>query len=208
MPCVPTCCCLPRDHAVACLLDLVAVTTSYRLVNWWGQTPALDLLQDVRSAETKGDDGKPQEINVLLMGAGDVRHILRTVAVARRKAATGSVTPHIHFWVAERNVELLARQMLLLALAYAPSDQLGLQLKVEMFLELFGNSMIRSQTSEYLAATASRLIDLVTDPDLMEQHFPLVNLTALKFREVCTLLSTYVCHIDTTMHPLHQDHPV
>jgi dynein assembly factor 3 len=132
------------------------------------------------SAVPSADGGEDAEVNVLLMGAGDIRHILRTVAVLRR---TGSTRP-IHFHVAERGMDLIARQLLQISLAYTPSHRLGLQLKAEMFLELLGNSLVRSQTSEYLVVAANRLIDLVTDPELMEQHFPLVSLKQLKFQEV------------------------
>lgn len=185
--------------AAAVVRKLGSHSTALSLVNWWGFTPALDLISHAqRCAETAagadaaggaasapaaaddagGSDGS--EVNILLMGAGDIRHILRTVAVLRR---SGSTRP-VHFWISERGMELIARQMLQLALAYAPPERLGLQQKAEMFLELLGNSHVRSQTSEFLIATSTRLIELVTDPELMEEHYPLVSLKPLKFSEV------------------------
>lgn len=133
-------------------------------INWWGQSPALDLISfclvpegsaaspatadgAVGAAAAASDDGHadgapPTEFNILVLGAGDVRHILKTAAVARRRGL------RVRFWVAERGMELVARQLLQLALAYAPAERIGLQLKAEMFLEILGNSHVRAQTAE------------------------------------------------------------
>ena len=45
-------------------------------VNWWGFSPALDLQAHLPEAEG--------ELNVLLVGCGDARHALKTLALARR----------------------------------------------------------------------------------------------------------------------------
>lgn len=140
-------------------------------INWWGQSPALDLVSFCLGPEegsgvapatptadgaaasaspaatAASDDGHadgslPTEFNILVLGAGDIRHILRTGAVARRRGL------RVRFWVAERGMELVARQLLQLALAYAPAERIGLQLKAEMFLEILGNSHVRAQTAE------------------------------------------------------------
>lgn len=52
-----------------------------------------------------------------------------------------------------------------------------------MFLELLGNAHIRAKTSEYLAAQAKLLTDLITDPERMKEEMPNVDISGLKFRE-------------------------
>lgn len=119
------------------------------------------------------------ELNILLFGAGDCRHILRTLASLRLKNSQQKV----NFYVVENYVELLARQILLLSLAHEPAQKLGLRQKAEMFLEIYGNSHVRAQTSEYIASKASALIDLVTDPDEMEQKMTFMSIDQLKYKE-------------------------
>jgi hypothetical protein len=96
-------------------------------INWWGISPAVDLLENVRTPSmtdtnaATDDDAKVTELpedvcvedggaaadgsgvaatalrqDILIAGAGDVRHILKTMARARRRPAE-----EIHFWIAE-----------------------------------------------------------------------------------------------------------
>jgi len=168
---------------------LVELLEGMGTINWWGLSPALDLLPP-DAADASGADGEGsadlERVDILLAGGGDIRHILKTMAMSKRKKPK-----QVHFWVMEPLIELLARQMLQLSLALEPSTTVGEQEKVEMFLELLGNAHIRSKTSEYLIAKATTLVDLITDPDDMETRFPLVDLSALKFKERDAL--TAVC---------------
>lgn len=96
-------------------------------------------------------------------------------------------------WVVESTMEVMARQLLLLYLALMPQESMGnngmlgfggyyptythltkismkliswfilISEKTEVFLELFGNSMIRSQTVETLKCAASQLTLCVTE---------------------------------------------
>eukprot|EP00040_Diaphanoeca_grandis_P002733 m.22561 g.22561 ORF g.22561 m.22561 type:complete len:475 (+) comp13856_c0_seq1:115-1539(+) len=149
------------------------------LINWWGFTPALDLLGSDTKSENVADGTDKGEVNILLVGQGDARHILKTIANAR----TRQDGRRIIFWVVENAIELLARQILFLALALEPTERLGLQEKVEIYLELMGNSSVRPKTSEYLAAKSKTLLDLITDPDRMKSEFPLIDTSGLKFKE-------------------------
>jgi len=148
-------------------------------IGWWGFSPALDLL-GVAGPPPPGKvdmTGKSRR-DVLIVGGCDPRHILKTMAMAKRRPAE-----EIHFWVSESNMDVVARQLLLLALALEPSSSIGLQDRTEIYLELFGNSLVRSKTSDYLIEKATLLTELVTDPEKMEQRFPLVDISGLKFRE-------------------------
>uniref|UniRef100_A0A3P8SLY9 Dynein axonemal assembly factor 3 n=1 Tax=Amphiprion percula TaxID=161767 RepID=A0A3P8SLY9_AMPPE len=126
-------------------------------VSWWGFSPARDLLP----VRYEG------EANVLLIGSGDPRHILKTIAGLQD-------TQSLHVWVIETSMEVVARQLLLLYLALIP--------KTEVFLEVFGNSEIRSQTEDTVRRAASQLSSSVTETLEAASHACL-NTTLLKFKE-------------------------
>ena len=67
-------------------------------IQWWGFSPATDLAQFTAN--------KNEELNVLLVGPGDVRHVLRTVAENPGRK--------INFYIYEAQVECIARHLLLL----------------------------------------------------------------------------------------------
>ncbi|KAM3592636.1 uncharacterized protein V6R79_022597 [Siganus canaliculatus] len=136
-------------------------------ITWWGFSPARDLL-------SMGPSRK-KEANILLVGSADPRHILKTVAGLQKDEC-------LHVWVIENNMEVVARQLLLLYLALMPQESMGINEKTEVFLELFGNSEIRSQTEETLRHAASQLSMSVTETPETPTHSCL-NTTLLKFRE-------------------------
>ncbi|KAK5620824.1 hypothetical protein CRENBAI_018224 [Crenichthys baileyi] len=137
-------------------------------ITWWGFSPARNLL---RLGPVKSDG----EINVLLVGSGDPRHILKTVVECPEKQ-------NLHIWVVEKSMEVVARQLLLLYLTLIQQEKMGINEKTEVFLELFGNTEIRSQTAETLRQAASQLILSVTETTEDAMH-PCLNTTILKFRE-------------------------
>ncbi|XP_029383546.1 dynein assembly factor 3, axonemal [Echeneis naucrates] len=137
-------------------------------VSWWGFSPALDLL-------SAGDVRREGETNVLLVGCGEPRHILKTIAGLRNEDS-------LHVWVIENSMEVMARQLLLLYLALMPQESIGLNEKTEVYLEVFGNSEIRSQTEEILRRAASQLSLCVTETMETATH-PCLNTTLLKFKE-------------------------
>ncbi|KAM4704364.1 dynein axonemal assembly factor 3 [Rhinophrynus dorsalis] len=154
---------------------------------WWGFSPAVDLqmhchqstIQHMSSADTP-------ELNILLVGGGDGRHLLKTICQScrwpRRK---------LNFYIIESDLELLARHMLFLTVALEHPKQMGLQEKSEIFLELFGNSLIRSKTATYLQERCELFIHYVTDPDFQQSTIPSLNLSSIKFKERDALESIF-----------------
>ncbi|KAM9336464.1 dynein axonemal assembly factor 3 [Symphorus nematophorus] len=137
-------------------------------ITWWGFSPARDLL-------STGPVRHEGEINVLLVGSGDPRHMLKTIAGLQKEE-------NLHVWVVENSMEVVARQLLLLYLALMPQESMGNNEKTEVFLEVFGNSEIRSQTEETLRCAASQLSLSVTETVETAAH-PCLNTTLLKFKE-------------------------
>ncbi|XP_070783686.1 dynein axonemal assembly factor 3-like [Enoplosus armatus] len=137
-------------------------------VTWWGFSPARDLL-------SMGPVRLEGEVNVLLVGSGDPRHILKTVAGLQNEES-------LHVWVIENNMEEVARQLLLLYLTLMPQESMGNNEKTEVFLEVFGNSEIRSQTEETVRRAASQLSLSVTETLETPTHSCL-DTTLLKSKE-------------------------
>ncbi|XP_053722632.1 dynein axonemal assembly factor 3-like isoform X3 [Synchiropus splendidus] len=134
-------------------------------VTWWGFSPARDLLRS-------GPESPEGEINMLLVGSADPRHILKTIAGLRDEDT-------LNVWLVESSMEVVARQMLLLYLALIPLENMGLNEKAEFFLEVFGNCEIRSATEETLKRMASELMLGVTSTLDTPAH-PCMNTTLLK----------------------------
>lgn len=156
-------------------------------ITWWGFSPALDLQGRYQSLASKlkglnisepDASNKQGKCNILLIGAGDCRHILKTIVHSYRH-----VKRELCIFVVENNLELYARHLLLLSIALEPKKKLGLQEKTELFLELFGNSLVRPQASDYLQQKSSEFIKMVTDSDYLEARLPVFNFSQLKFKE-------------------------
>ncbi|GFR75682.1 dynein assembly factor 3, axonemal-like [Elysia marginata] len=155
------------------------MTDGYGNINWWGFSPALDL-QQIGHGEMckKLSCATPEELHILLVGAGDLRHILKTVAHRYRHSKR-----KLKFYVVENSLELYIRDMLLMMVALEKPNKMGLQEKTELFLELYGNTLIREQSSQYSEAMAHELIKMVTDFDYMGKKLPLFDLSQLKYKE-------------------------
>ncbi|KAM4015527.1 dynein axonemal assembly factor 3 isoform 2-T3 [Anomaloglossus baeobatrachus] len=146
----------------------------------WGFSPALDLqmkcLQNTLQHLSTPED--IPELNILLVGCGDGRHLLKTICQARRWPQR-----RLNFFIIESDLELLARQILFLTLALENPEQMGLQEKCDLFLELFGNSIVRSKTAAYLQHKCERFIKYVTDPEYQKSILPLLDMASLKHKE-------------------------
>jgi dynein assembly factor 3 len=153
------------------------MSEGYGKITWWGLTPADDVLPGSSDEDELIPEGS--SINVLLIGSGDLRHILRTLTIKHHREKRP-----LHFYIIESNLELLARHLLFLTLMVEPNDKVGLREKTELYLELYGNVLMRSHTSHYVKDKANELIRMITDPDgLMKQILPFVDVSLLKFKE-------------------------
>jgi dynein assembly factor 3 len=125
---------------------------------WWGYSPALDLRKELEKCKYKNSDTL-KELNILLVGAADGRHILKTLAQSYRQKNK----QRINFYVYEASLDLVARQVMLLTVALEPPEELGLQEKTRLFLELYGNTLVRPTTAKFIARKSAQFIHMVTD---------------------------------------------
>ena len=152
---------------------------SYGNINWWGFSPALDFQETgLKGLSSKLKCSIPGELNILLVGAGDFRHVLLTIARRYRHSKT-----KLNFYVIDNALELYARDMLFAMIALEKQENMGLQDKTELFLELYGNSLVREQSAQYVETMSHELIRMVTDFDYLAEKLPMFDLNQLKYKE-------------------------
>ncbi|KAF8566820.1 hypothetical protein P879_04663 [Paragonimus westermani] len=119
-------------------------------VAWWGFSPAIDLIETYSGFF---DSLSIDSVTVLIAGGSDSRHILQTVS-----NAVGDSNLVQTYFILDSALEVYARYMLQIYIAMEQEDRFNLQEKTELFLELFGNTMIREFTATYLRHVATEFI--------------------------------------------------
>lgn len=113
------------------------------------------------SSAAIADDG----VHILLAGGSDIRHILKTMS-ARRAAeakqeasgAAGDDGPMYHFYLYEPNLRLHCRHLFFLQWLLDSFFSLEeLEERVLMFLEVYGNTLLRDRTAAQLRLVVQRL---------------------------------------------------
>ncbi|GMI25173.1 hypothetical protein TeGR_g10973 [Tetraparma gracilis] len=161
---------------------------SIGLQGMWGFSPALDLLHTSglsAAASTSSPPSSSDPINILLVSACDVRHVLRTLAARRRHTSLASRP--LHFYLLDNPTEVLSRHLLLL---YTLTDwEIPIRQRAILFLELYGNCLLQDRTARYMDNAASDLIRLVCDqPSALTD---MISLQHLKFRDRDAMESTF-----------------
>nr|WCI13723.1 dynein axonemal assembly factor 3-like protein [Scolopendra mutilans] len=168
-------------------------------ITWWGFSPALDLQKEINSAKETNElhSSEPaQDVNILIIGAADLRHVLKTLADANKHKSR-----KLNIYIIENNIEVFCRQMLFLKLLSEPAMIMGLQEKSEYFLEIFGNTLIRFQTSDYIEMTALDCIKMVTNLDYQMEKLPFLDISLLKFKERDAMESIFKFWRNVDSHP-------
>ncbi|KAL7747463.1 hypothetical protein RI367_007219 [Sorochytrium milnesiophthora] len=176
-------------------------------VAMWGASRALDLLatldtgrpeelleeQNVYNAiaaaqqrASSSDDIKAgRTVNILLLGAADIRHVIKTMSRVQRHRHCG----RIRFYVLEGQTTVLARHLLLLSTLFDQPSEVSVLERAQLFLELYGNGLIRGRSASYVCDQAKHLTRLVTDQTGCLSG--LVRFDRLKFRERDDLESVF-----------------
>lgn len=102
--------------------------------HFWGLSPAIDFLESVETA-------KEGRVNVLLEGTSDLRHILKSVA---DNCVNPREIKEIYVYVNEKQKESFCRSLLLLQVI--STTALSVRERVELYLDIFGNAMVREKT--------------------------------------------------------------
>lgn len=89
----------------------------------------------------------------------------------------------LNFYLMEASMETVAKQLQLLITALQSRKILGLEQKTKVFMELYGNTLIRPFTYRYLANLAHDMIKMITNFDDLKTKIDFINLN-LKHREL------------------------
>ena len=174
--------------------------------NFWGVSPALDLRDVVRrcradqatAEEEAPPDASDAPFSTLLVGTNDPRHIVTTLARARRHVGPALGERSMTFHVYESSMVEAARHVLLLCVLM--SDDLPPSERVERFLEIFMNATLRESTAELVETCAARLERVVgamfageaDAPDIANDRVCRVfDFSLLKFKEKDELMECF-----------------
>jgi dynein assembly factor 3 len=151
----------------------IGATIGYH--GFWGFSSSFDWLDAISRTDASID--KP--IKILLVAPGDIRHVLTTVAKRRRHSGKQVKLPPIHFYVIEPQLEILARDILLLEML---SDyEVPIRQRATIFLETFGNLKVQERTSRYIEQLGYQLRSLITDNTGRLEG--IIDLSQMKYRE-------------------------
>ena len=120
---------------------------------------------------------------------GDCRHVLRTLATLFQKEGAGDLS--VSFTIHEKEIEVLARQLLLLLVVL--DTEVDLKERIELFLEIFGNLELTERGEEAIEVYARRLEDWITSlkPEESTTLLRFFDVSALRYQEKDELLRVF-----------------
>ena len=147
-------------------------------LNLWGFTPAINVF---KGADNADPETREDEINVLMSETGgDARHIMKSISDLMPMADERK-NP-INIYLHEPQKENLARTILFLTLFCETG--MSERERMEIYLDIFGNCLIRDKTSQYMQDINRELIQLVTEDDKCTSVIKdLINFETLKFKD-------------------------
>ena len=92
----------PMEFLSKCWTAQVTIDTEYHA---FGNTKMKNLLEDVLA---------PDEVDILLLGVGDIRHLLKTVAGVCRRSPSAGIPKTLRFTINDIDMAILARDIILL----------------------------------------------------------------------------------------------
>lgn len=140
--------------------------------------------QDNDTVDAQGTQGSTNEneVNILLFGSNDPRHLIKTMAKLYTHRAKG-VTTSINFYVLDGCVEIVARNIALLGIALENPNVVNVHSKTHLFMDIYGNSLIRAFSQQYMVAKTKSLLQIITDNDCLQRLAPFLSIENLKYRE-------------------------
>ncbi|XP_055850007.1 dynein axonemal assembly factor 3 homolog [Episyrphus balteatus] len=141
---------------------------------FWGLSESLDFVQEYQNNNL---ENTKESLNFLLYGSCDPRHIIETAAKSYKHNIK------INFYVIDGCVEIIARNIALIAIAIENCECLSLLQKTHLFMDIYGNSLLRPSSFQYLASKANTLLKICTDEDIRKQLAPIFDIDSLKYRE-------------------------
>lgn len=142
----------------------------------WGFSEAVDFHEEFEKIRDTCKE-PISEMNILLLGCSDPRHIIKTLAKSFKHQTKFNI------YVIEPIPTLIARQMLLLSIALEAPNCLTTLAKTHIFMDIFGNTLIRPTSAAYVHSKAIDFINYVTDSDSLQHQQSIFDLTHIKYIE-------------------------
>lgn len=130
-------------------------------------------------------DAESDPINILISGSCDVRHILKTVAKTR---ISEKPKRKLRFFMHDTRHEVLARHVLFLQIMNNTS--IPLRERMEIFLSLYGNTLVREKDALYVEDIAKELVELMTE-NSTHPIAEVVDFSHLKYKDRDILQDVY-----------------
>ena len=116
-------------------------------IAFYGLTPSINFFEKAGIDPTEQDPKDDRELNVLVSECGDIRHILKSISDIL-PLANGPRKHPLNIYIHDRQLENLARGLLFLTLicevSYAKRE------RMELFMDLYANCLVRDKTNAYL----------------------------------------------------------
>lgn len=121
---------------------------SLGFVQYWGASKWLNLLKD--------SNNEQKEYKIFISGGSDMRHIFKTcLELASQKDIK------LTFYVHEKYKEPLCRQILMLLILH--TTNYTYRERTDLFLDIYGNSLLRDKTAIYINKVVPYIDSLISD---------------------------------------------
>ena len=115
---------------------------SVGFVNFWGLSPSINVLKGIEDIDINKND---EELNILISECGgDGRHLFRTISDLSIDVDEPRSQP-INIYIHEKSKENLARVLLFLTLICETG--MSTRERMEIFLDIYGNCLLRDRSS-------------------------------------------------------------
>ena len=158
------------------------ILNSIGFVNFWGVTPCVNLVET--EEELLKNTSIKEPFNILVSNSNDLRHFIFTVYklfVAQKEK--GVEHRPINFYIHEDHLEILCRDLLFIHLITDRNK--SIIERVEMLMELYGNTLLPSRTIDYINIVYKLLISFICqDKKSNPIYKDLLDLSCLTHKQI------------------------
>ena len=158
------------------------ILNSIGFVNFWGVTPCVNLVET--EEELLKNVSIKDSLNILVSNSNDLRHFIFTIYklfVAQKEK--GAEHRPINFYIHEDHLEILCRDILFIHLITDRNK--SIIERVEMLMELYGNTLLPSRTIDYINIVYKLLISFICkDKKSNPVYKDIIDLSCLTHKQI------------------------